>query len=134
MGQYALIGAIGLLISLQLAAAVKLESLDTKPADLSMAELWGAESNEDNFGKVSTQGAASCGKEFLIGKEVCKCEGREFGPGKVGDFVHDDRTDPAELDSKIKSFWDFNAFQHGNEITMKTFQSKLALVVNVASA
>lgn len=91
---------LGLLVTLQLAAALR----------------------------VSGPGAVTCDAG------LCKCEGREFGPGKTGDFVHDDQTQDGEYDKNIKSFWDFNAVYHGKEVPMASFKSKLALVVNVASA
>jgi len=108
MGQY-VVGSLWLLVTLHLAAALSMQG--TSPI--------------------------TCEKEFLVlGKENCKCEGRQFGPGHTGDYKHDDRTESAlyEMGKDIKSFWDFNAWQDNKQVPLQKFQSKLALVVNVASA
>lgn len=75
--------------------------------------------------------------DLVCNEQTCTCEGKNIGPGIKGDFVHDDRIEDVEISdllaTQAKSFWDFKAFQNGEEVQMKTFKSKLALVVNVAS-
>merc|ERR1719316_43448 len=100
MGQY-VVGSLWLLVTLQLAAALSLQGLSP----------------------------ITCGKDLLgFGKENCKCEGREFGPGHTGDFTHDDRTDSPmyynqyKLGKDTESFWDFYAWQDNKQVPLKKFQ------------
>lgn len=79
------------------------------------------------------KGEVTCDKDFLGATAVCKCDGREFGPGKTGDFAKDAITFDGEP-LLGQSFWDFSVTQHGLEVPMNKFKSKLAIVVNVASA
>lgn len=74
--------------------------------------------------------------------DQCTCEGKPIGPGIKGEGVAGMEEEPRTEDTvesdllaaKTNSFWDFKAFQNGKEVPMNTFKSKLALVVNVASA
>lgn len=71
--------------------------------------------------------------------EGCMCENRPIGKGITGNFVDDTvkfKDFKTVMMETTNSFWDYTAYQYGEEVEMKKFKgsSKLTLVANVASA
>lgn len=69
--------------------------------------------------------------------EGCTCDNRPIGTGITGNFVNDSLAYEsfALVSQPPESFWEYTAFQEGEEVKLEKFKKgKLTLVANVASA